>query len=121
MQFDPIVAQNKQWKVELVFLGDGLSGPYQQEEADPESDCPMVRSIVYRAENNKWKEDPQGNFLTYLQATDKRNVLEKAAKLLLQKISENTTMHSVNLYNYLSYIHVYKTGVRIDIPYDERD
>ena len=105
IEFDEIEVKNSEWMVCLSYIGEGYNGDYVDAEDDPENvDDPLIRFYISKYINGSWENETSS--CTYLRATDNRELLEKAAKLLLKEVSSCKTDDRKHFYDSLGNIHV---------------
>jgi hypothetical protein len=120
MEFDDIevISQNGLAKVVLEYIGEGVSGDYDDE--DPE-DQPLLRYTLFRKnDGNKdignvaedvgmeWCTVTDGSYCTNLSIYDDRNKLVQLANYILIQVTDGLTSckREKRLYEQLSHISI---------------
>ena len=112
IEFDEIEVKNRKWMVCLSYIGEGYNGDYEENEDGPETvDDRLIRFYISKYENGVWEEEV--SYCTYLRATDKREVLEQAAKLLLKEVSHYKNDDRKQFYCNLANIHVHNGKAKL--------
>lgn len=90
--FTPIVVSSSNWRVSLLYVGDGYSGKYSpaidsdDEDEYHHSDQPIITLIVEQKIGKEWKQVKYGKQNTYLLVTDPINLIKKCASLIMKRI-----------------------------------
>ena len=112
IEFEPVVVERNQWKVTIKWSGEGLHGPFIQDN-DEDGDVPMLRLVVEEKIAKKWLQ--RATSQTFLRATDDRDLIEGAAILILQRVLNQEDKDRF-FYESLAYAHLHGKEVRIDLP-----
>lgn len=122
LKFEAISIKNKDTKLVLDWDGKGYSGVYKPDPDDPEGDSPLLRMTFFKKDFTKWFPIPYSQLQTYLIATDPREHLEQAAKLLFQIFSKSEQTDWTPLYfKQLAYCHITGGKASVKIPLDSEN
>ena len=109
------VSSNGLVKVTLEYIGEGVDGDYDEDNPD---DVPLLRVSLSRKndghenledvaehDNDDWWAVTDGSYCTMLPATTDRELLKKAAKVMLKKVQKGLSacVRNKRLYESLSY------------------
>lgn len=72
-------------RLDLEHIGEGYSGEYNPD--DPK-DQPLYRFTFEEWRDGEWQGLPGNSYCTYLPVTEDKEVREKAARLLMDKMTE---------------------------------
>jgi hypothetical protein len=115
----PIVIKRGNWRVTLLYEGNGYYGKYSPAIDDGEdkfsSDQPIVQLVIEKKIDEDWTQVKYGKQNTYLLATDSIELLEECAELIIKKISsyKNWTNDEDNrkFLNDFRYVHLRKNRI----------
>jgi len=115
----PIVIKRGNWRVTLLYEGNGYYGKYSPTIDDGEdkfsSDQPIVQLVIEKKIDEDWTQVKYGKQNTYLLATDSIELLEECAELIIKKISsyKNWTNDEDNrkFLNDFRYVHLRKNRI----------
>ncbi len=84
IDFDEITVENKGFSLTLDWIGEGISGDYHDDDAN---DAPLLRYWVSQKIDGVWDDVHNGSACCLLKASDKRKDLKKAAKIMLDLVT----------------------------------
>jgi hypothetical protein len=84
IDFDEITVENKKFSLTLDWIGEGIFGDYDNEDAN---DAPLLRYWVSQKIDGVWDDVHNGSACCLLKASDKRKDLKKAAKIMLDLVT----------------------------------
>lgn len=100
----------------LLWQGEGYHGPLS---VDPEDeDRPVLRYLVHARKDGSWAKAASGT--TYLLASDPREELLRAAKVMLATLRRHERKPDPFIWTTLSYIHMGGSGPQIEVPLDSK-
>ena len=84
IEFDCIDITNKKFNLVLDYIGEGIEGDFDE---DDENDVPLLRYWISEKVDGEWQDVHNGSACCLLKATDKRSAIKKAAKAMLDIVS----------------------------------
>jgi hypothetical protein len=110
IDFEEIEVHNKKFSIALSYIGEGINGDYDSE--NPE-DVPLLRYDVCEKVDGEWEPLHNGSACCQLIASEKRSDLKKAAKEMLNIITNADSKHLNSVVQLISWICLEKGKVII--------
>lgn len=110
---EPTIVSRNGWRVVLAYLGEGYCGDYAPSSGtddEDHGDDPMIRLTIHQKINDKWQQVK--TMMTYLQATDKIEIIEQAAHLIMDELVQYEGTTWIDLWQKLATIHVVRKEAR---------